>query len=332
MAKKPTILEIAQGMGWKHVWETAFGMCEGYPVTTMLSESKTNITVLLSSRGAVSSTALEAYFKANSNGRMDRAPQIILAGIKIVLVTTDAENLKAVLQPFCAWLKSMGAVSGCVKCGDENAQFHIVDRLPMFLCQAHGGEAEAVAEERITEEMIENDKFLSSDQKTQLIAAARRGEVTIEKETEEENKEEPTGNNWLGLLGAILGGLVGALPVFYLGYLMMTFPWPLGLVTGAIGGSVLPVCIFFGFYWCKGKVNSRAMLPIVLTISGLIMLFCWPLVGLDMILQSEGEIGTGFMLHNSMMVAGVIGWALSLRRRKWKTNSPPAAETPPQNT
>lgn len=104
-----------------------------------------------------------------------------------------------------------------------------------------------------------------------------------EKKAKEENKKveikNPKGNYLTGIIGAIIGGLIGAVP------------WILVYIYGNMMVALLAILIaggaYYGYKLCKGKITKK--LPIIITIISLIIVAIVSLVIIPVILiHTEG--------------------------------------------
>lgn len=96
-----------------------------------------------------------------------------------------------------------------------------------------------------------------------------------------ENKIERKENYFLGIIGAILGGLVVAIP---LAFAYIYSKWSLLLTITVI----FPIFEFYGYKWFKGKINSK--LPIILLIVTVINILIMMLLVIPIALSIKANL------------------------------------------
>lgn len=248
------IEEFAEGMGWKVEGDTAYGVVQGYAFNTTRNMYGIATTIVwLGDMGPVTVGLLQEFFKANKKEhRIAQLPRLIHSGISITqnnpVGKVKAEEIRGMIQAFAAWLAKLGVKPGCTTCGkaEQNA-FYTVNGVPIYLCPECGG---AVTEAK-------------------------------EKELVAESK----GNNILGIVGAVLGGIVGLIP------------WVLVGMAGrfsAICGLLLGFCIYYGFKIFKGKLHKKVFVILTVIIIAIIMTFMAEMVTqIVLTVQAYPEAGFG---------------------------------------
>ncbi len=227
------ISELAESMGWKAEDDAAYGICMGIPFNVRRDVNGAAFTTAwLSEPAQVDDRDLLQFLQGKKKEhRTMGMPQKTGASITVqqnkAFGVMHAEEVKNFVREFAAFLAGKGVKAGCATCGrTEHNDFYTLEGGHIYLCPECSAAVTAAKAEEIQ-------------------AAAK-------------------GNNALGILGAILGGIAGIIPMALVG---------LAGYVAAFCGVLMAFCIYYGFKLFRGKLNSRAFIIVTVVLTAIVMTY-----------------------------------------------------------